>query len=127
MIWQRFGQLRARYDALTDGVALFAIIPHTPQHVRGTHCGTVEFREIPADGERPTLLTLNREQASKLMSDLWADGFRPLLRREQLIAFMDDLWAAGYRPTAARAEAAKAAVVEVLERQVELMQRIVDG
>lgn len=127
MSWQRFGQLRARYDTLTDGVALFAIIPHTPQHVMGTHCGTVEFREIPADGERPKLLTLNREQSAKLMSDLWASGVRPLLTRDQTLAFVDDLWAAGYRPTAARAAAATAAVVEVLERQVELMQRIIEG
>ena len=71
------GKITMKHEPTDGYVDLFAVIPHTPGRVLGSHVATMQWKEV-SDGVLDTpLLTLSRQQAQRLVDDLHAAGFRP--------------------------------------------------
>jgi len=73
----RHGRIAARHEPIKDLVEIYAVIPHVDRHIIGTHAATADWNELRENTSAPSLLTLSRQQAQKLVDDLHAAGFRP--------------------------------------------------
>lgn len=67
----------AAVNHLVRGVDLYVFVPHLEDGTFSVVVGPVAFERVAVDASPPPLLSLGREEAQRLMDDLWHAGLRP--------------------------------------------------
>lgn len=72
--WRDDGRCRAKADLLLGDVKLFVF---TRERNGDTAAARVSWTRVPEGGELPVTLSITKDQACRLMDDLWDAGIRP--------------------------------------------------
>ena len=67
----------AAVNHLVRGVDLYVFVPHVEDGTFSVVAGPVAFERVAVDASPPPLFSLGRDEAQRLMDDLWHAGLRP--------------------------------------------------